>query len=154
KAIELCRATRRLTLADDSGIEVDSLGGTPGVRSARYAGEHATDEENNQKLLRELSTVPWELRTARFRCVLALAEPGAATRPGTGTFGVCEGRLALATRGPSGFGYDPLFVAEGDTLTFAELDAVEKNLRRYRSVAARAMAPLLKNIASKLLSRR
>jgi len=129
-------------LADDSGLEVDALGGAPGVYSARFAAEDAggtansSDAANNAKLLRLLQGVPPEKRAARFRCVLALAAQDRATRLFEGH---CEGRIALAPAGPGGFGYDPLFIPEGCAQSFAELGEEVKNKISHR---ARALAQL------------
>jgi XTP/dITP diphosphohydrolase len=129
-------------LADDSGLEVDALRGAPGVHSARFAagGEAGTanspDAANNAKLLHLLEGVPPEKRAARFRCVLALAAPGQATRLFEGH---CEGRIALVPAGVGGFGYDPLFVPEGCAQSFAELGEEVKNKISHR---ARALARL------------
>jgi XTP/dITP diphosphohydrolase len=138
------------TLADDSGLEVDALGGSPGVRTRRYASEHATDEENNAKLLAELVDLPPERRTARYRCVLAFLDPrvgaGAAPRKRprvvtrSGTF---RGRIATAPRGSSGFGYDPIFEPATEPpggRTVGQLSSGEKNRVSHRAKAARAMA--------------
>jgi XTP/dITP diphosphohydrolase len=136
-------ATGLPTLADDSGIEVDALGGAPGVRTRRYAGDDATDEQNNAKLLAELSGLPPERRRARYVCVLALAIPG---EPLVSVRGECTGRIASAARGSGGFGYDPIFEPEGEPVggrTFGQWSAEEKNEVSHRARAARAMAPLL-----------
>jgi len=129
-------------LADDSGLEVDALGGAPGVHSARFAAADATgtanasDAANNAKLLRLLASVPPEKRTARFRCVLALAVRDKPTH----TFdGNCEGRIALSARGAGGFGYDPLFIPDGFTQSFSEIGESVKNKISHR---ARALAQL------------
>ena len=136
------------TLADDSGLEVDALGGRPGVRTRRYAGESATDEDNNAFLLRELAGVPAEQRTARYRCVLVLAEPqpdgSMRTLEAAGTF---EGRIALEPRGTGGFGYDPVFEPESEPVggrTVAQLSALEKNAVSHRGKAARRMSDSLR----------
>ncbi len=135
-------------LADDSGLEVDALNGAPGLHSARYAAMgtatagNSTDAENNAKLLAALSAVPLERRTARFRCVLALASVAqtVASPNSIPVFdGVCEGRILFAARGSHGFGYDPLFRPEGHEATFAELGAETKNRISHR---ARALAAL------------
>lgn len=135
-------------LADDSGLEVDALNGGPGVHSARYAAlgtataGNSTDAENNAKLLAALSEVPLERRTARFRCVLALAsvaKPAASPHAIPVFDGICEGRILFAARGSHGFGYDPLFLPEAQTATFAELGAETKNRISHR---ARALAAL------------
>lgn len=133
------------TLADDSGIEVDALGGAPGVRTRRYAGEVATDEENNAKLLRALQGMSPESRTARYRCVLAFVEP--ASGPGRPPrvltrSGVFEGRIALDGRGAGGFGYDPIFEPATEPpggRTVAQLSPAEKNRFSHRGRAARAI---------------
>ena len=136
KAVAYARACQAWSLADDSGLEVDRLGGEPGVRSARYAGPKASDQMRNAKLLRALAGVPHERRTARFRCAVALAAPDgsivyAAVR-------ACEGRIALEPRGDQGFGYDPLFIVGADDRTMAELTGDEKNRVSHRGQAARA----------------
>ncbi len=133
KARELCAASGLWTLADDSGLEVDALGGEPGVRSARYAGEPSNAEANNAQLLRALAGVV--NRVARFRCVLALASPDGRTWTVDGR---CEGRIGLAEVGCGGFGYDPLFIPDGQWLTFAELPAAEKNRISHRGAALAA----------------
>ena len=136
------------TLADDSGLEVDALGGRPGVRTRRYASEAATDFENNLFLLRELEGVPPEERGARYRCVLVLAEPQAdgslEQLMAAGTF---EGRIGLAPRGAGGFGYDPIFEPASEPLggrTVGQLSAAEKNQISHRAQAARRMSELLR----------
>ncbi len=135
KARALCAAGGLWTLADDSGLEVDALGGQPGVRSARYAGEPGNTAANNAKLMRALEGV--ENRRARFRCVLALASPAG----GFWTVdGRCEGRIGLAAAGCGGFGYDPLFIPNGYELTFAELPAGDKNRISHRAAALAAAA--------------
>jgi len=132
KALAISRHTGSWALADDSGLEVNALGGEPGVRSARYAGEGATDSDNNSLLLSRLAEVPLAPRSARFRCVLALARGGELIA----TFdGVVEGRLVESLRGSGGFGYDPLFIPEGYDTTFGELPAAIKNAISHRSRA-------------------
>ena len=122
-----------LVMADDSGLEVDALGGAPGVRSARFAGEGATDRKNLELLLTRLSAVvPGMDRTARFRCVIALARNG---EYAASFEGVCEGRIIDKPRGREGFGYDPVFVPQGETQTFAELHAEVKNRLSHRGKA-------------------
>ena len=123
-------------LADDSGIEVDALGGAPGPRSARYAGESADDEENLRKLLRALAEVPPGERTARYRCVAALAWPDGRE---LWADGVCEGAIDLDPRGSGGFGYDPAFVPEGEDRTMAELTDEGKDRISHRGRAFRAL---------------
>ncbi len=124
-------------LADDSGLEVDALNGMPGVRSARYAGEDATDADNNRKLLEELEGVPGAERTARFICSLALIEPGEDEQLFQG---VCKGVIVTEPRGSQGFGYDPLFQPEGYDKTFAELGPSVKDTVSHR---ARALTDLV-----------
>lgn len=136
KAETMARHFHLPVLADDSGLEVEALHGQPGVHSARYAGEKATDEENNAKLLRELSGVPWERRTARFVCVLALAVPGKETQIFRGE---CDGRILREPRGDGGFGYDPLFYLPDLDKTMAELTLEEKNLISHRANALRQL---------------
>lgn len=140
KARTVARFTERTTLADDSGLEVDALDGAPGVRSARYAGEDATDQENIHRLLDALSGIPDADRTARFRCVMAVVVPDG--RAWTEE-GVCEGRIIREPLGESGFGYDPLFVPAGYANTFGELDATIKNRISHRSKALRRIARAL-----------
>jgi XTP/dITP diphosphohydrolase len=145
KARAVCEATGLAALADDSGLEVDALDGRPGVYSARFAGEHSTDEQNNARLLQELSTVQQHARRARFRCVLALACPGSERL--ILTEGSCEGTIACSPRGQAGFGYDPLFIpAELAPRTMAELTADEKNRISHRWRAMRALVPELKSL--------
>jgi XTP/dITP diphosphohydrolase len=123
-------------VADDSGIVVDALDGAPGVHSARYAGAACTDADNNAKLLDDLRRVPDAERTARFVCCCALVVPGSPPRVETG---VVEGRIALACRGPHGFGYDPLFIPNGHAKTFGELGPEIKSAISHR---ARAFAKM------------
>ncbi len=132
KAVALAKHTGLLTIADDSGLEVDALDGRPGVMSARYAGPDATDKENNEKLLAELTGVPEPDRTARFRCAIALATPQKLIAV---VEGVCDGRIAAEERGTEGFGYDPLFVKDDYTRTFAELSLELKNRISHRGLA-------------------
>ena len=144
KAIAYAKALRRTVLADDSGLEVDALGGAPGVHSAYYAGVGTTraerDAANNAKLLRELVGVPDARRTARFVCVLVIARPdGTILAESRGTF---DGVIGLAPRGTNGFGYDPLLVLH-DGRTSAELSSEEKNARSHRGTALRAILPKL-----------
>ncbi len=138
KARHAARATGAAALADDSGLEVDSLGGAPGVYSARYAGEGASDADNNAKLLAALAAVP-EPRRARYRAVLVLLR-GADDPAPLVAEGCWEGRIALAPRGGGGFGYDPLFLPGDGALTAAELAPAEKNRVSHRG---RALAALL-----------
>ncbi|QBG47912.1 XTP/dITP diphosphatase [Verrucomicrobia bacterium S94] len=133
KAVEIALATGCWALADDSGLEVDALGGAPGVYSARYAGEPCSYEKNNARLLRELNGQ--NERSARFRTVIALSDPSGKVETVSGK---CEGRIIEQQRGRNGFGYDPLFVPEGYDETFAELDASVKNSISHRANALKA----------------
>ncbi len=132
KALTIARFTKRLTLADDSGLEVEALAGAPGVYSARYSGENATYETNNQKLLAELAGLPPERRTARFICSVAVADPG-------GVIGIVEGeypgRIIEEPRGSNGFGYDPVFFSPEYGKTLAEMDPKVKNRISHRARA-------------------
>ncbi len=139
KALHYSRLSGMPTLADDSGIEVDALDGRPGVRTRRYAGPTATDEENNIKLLGELSGLEPQARTARYQCFLVLVEEGAVVETARGTF---EGRVALESRGDGGFGYDPIFEPDFEPIggrTVGEMPIEEKNEVSHRAKAARAM---------------
>jgi XTP/dITP diphosphohydrolase len=129
-------------LADDSGIEVDALGGWPGVYSARYAGEGATDRANLEKLLDELLGTSPEKRTARYRCVIVLAHSANDAEPLV-ALGTWEGRILTAPQGTGGFGYDPIFQPAGMTVTAAELSAAEKNVHSHRGQALRALVEQL-----------
>ena len=140
KAKAVARATGMPSISDDSGLEVDALRGAPGVYSARYSGEGANDERNNQKLLSELADVPDEKRGARFRTVITCAFPDG------GHFqveGICEGRMLRSPEGDNGFGYDPLFYYEPFGKTFAALSADEKNSVSHRGKAMRKLAAVL-----------
>lgn len=139
KARHYAQHTGCLALADDSGLEVDALQGRPGVHSARYAGDAANDEMNNNKLLEALRDVPAEQRTARFRCVLAVAAPDGRCVTAEG---ICAGTIAFAPRGGQGFGYDPLFLLP-DGRTMAELSVTEKNVISHRGQALKKLAELL-----------
>jgi XTP/dITP diphosphohydrolase len=153
KATTVAEATMMLTLADDSGLEVDALGGRPGVRSARFAHDRATDAENNAALLAALGEVETDQRHGRFRCVLALVDPFA--RPGSPPFlteGTCEGAIATGPRGSAGFGYDPLFIVPGSGKTMAELSDAEKNTISHRAIAVRAMRPILTKLSEDRLN--
>lgn len=134
KALVVAEKLKLWTLADDSGLEVDFLDGAPGVYSARFAGPHGDDRKNNEKLLNLLTGVPWDQRTARFRCVLAFASPDGQLWT---TEGECAGLIALEPRGVGGFGYDPLFYLPERGLTMAELPEEEKNRISHRAVAMR-----------------
>lgn len=140
KARKVAEATGLLTLADDSGLQVDALDGLPGVRSARFAGEHATDLDNNAELLRRLAEFEDGSLSARFRCAMALFDP--VTQRLRLSDGTCEGHITRVARGSKGFGYDPLFVvAAYGNRTLAELALPEKNRVSHRGQAMRAMLP-------------
>lgn len=141
KATEYARRSGLLTLADDSGLEVDALGGEPGPRSARYAGQGVSDEERNRFLLKKLERVPGERRTARFRCVIAVATPEGGVRTAEGT---CEGIVAREPRGSNGFGYDPIFSIPSLGRHMAELALDQKNRVSHRGKAMAAARALVK----------
>ncbi|CUS99548.1 RdgB/HAM1 family non-canonical purine NTP pyrophosphatase [Candidatus Chrysopegis kryptomonas] len=133
------------SVADDSGIEVDFLNGEPGVISAVYAGENATDDENNRKLLKLLEGVPIENRTARFRCVIVYVDGDVEK-----IFeGVTEGKVIFEPRGDGGFGYDPLFVPDGFDLTFAQMPKDLKNRISHRAKAIKKFAEFISEILQK-----
>ena len=140
KADAAVRLTGLPAIADDTALEVDALGGAPGVRSARFAGEEATDAENVALLLELLREVPHGRRAARFRTLCVARFPDGSERTGEG---VLEGTIALAPRGSGGFGYDPVFEVAGTGHTLAELDADAKNAISHRARAARALAGVL-----------
>jgi XTP/dITP diphosphohydrolase len=142
KAVALAQASGLLTLADDSGLEVDVLGGEPGVRSSRYAGAGADDPRRRAFLLEKLSGVP-SPRKARFVCVIAIAAPGGEVMYAGGE---CRGEITMAERGTNGFGYDPIFQLEGRPVTMAELPSEEKNRVSHRARAAQAALPILRKI--------
>jgi XTP/dITP diphosphohydrolase len=133
KARAAARATGRIALSDDTGLEVDAIGGDPGVYSARFAGEHATFDDNNRLLLERLRGIHGVNRRARFRCVFVLADLEGKEVSAEGRL---EGFIETAPRGTRGFGYDPLFVPEGTSRTLAELSAAEKNAISHRARAA------------------
>jgi len=143
KARTIARYTGLTALADDSGLEVDALDGAPGVRSARYAGTGASDQDNIHRLLDALDGIPDDDRTARFRCVMAVAVPDGRTWTAEG---VCGGRIIRKPRGESGFGYDPLFVPVGYESTFGELDPAVKNRISHRAAALRQIVELLQEL--------
>ncbi len=135
KALAYSRLSGLLTLADDSGLEVDALDGAPGIYSARYAP--GDDHDRVTALLSHLRDVPWEQRTARFRCVIVVADP--ADGPLVQAEGVCEGRIAFAPAGEGGFGYDPVFYLEEYGCTLAQLSEAEKNRISHRGRAVAAL---------------
>jgi XTP/dITP diphosphohydrolase len=145
KALAASRQLAALVIADDSGLEVDALGGAPGIYSARYAGANATERDKIDKLFRELAQVraTQDGRRAQFRCVVALARNGNLL----GTFeGIVEGRIANEVRGDYGFGYDPIFIPEGFEQTFGELPTEVKNTISHRARAIRALAVRLRRL--------
>jgi XTP/dITP diphosphohydrolase len=141
KAAEAARAAGLWTVADDSGLAVDALGGAPGVLSARYAGAHGDDRANNAKLLEALAETPDERRGAAFLCALALADPTGAIR--FETIAACRGRILREGRGRNGFGYDPLFLIPEYHRTFGELSALVKHQLSHRSRAFARLRPVL-----------
>lgn len=141
KATTYAKLTGRLTLADDSGLQVDALDGRPGVYTARYGGAGLTSAERYQLLLQNIGDVPWEGRTARFRCVVALANPDGLIAT---TEGVCEGMIAFEPAGEGGFGYDPVFYVVDKERTMAQLPAQVKHLISHRGRAVAAMVPTLR----------
>lgn len=143
KAHAAAEKTGYISLADDSGLEVDALGGAPGVYSARYAGEPKDDERNNDKLLEALQDVPDEKRTGRFRCALVIVTPEGQEFL---TEGTVEGRILHARRGQEGFGYDPLFFVSDFGRTMAELTMSQKNKISHRAQAMQKAIPILKNL--------
>src|SRR5256714_2821662 len=146
KASGYARQAAVLTLADDSGLIVDALDGAPGVHSARYAGEGASDGERTEKLLRALAEVPPSQRGARFVSVIAIAQnEGKIVNM---SFGECKGAISREPRGYGGFGYDPIFIPEGFTLTFAQLEAAEKNRISHRARALSKVAGFLRALTA------
>ncbi|HBQ85831.1 MAG TPA: non-canonical purine NTP pyrophosphatase [Syntrophomonas sp.] len=132
-----------ITLADDSGLVVDALDGAPGIYSARFAGENATDQDNNLKLMKLLQEVEIPLRTARFVCMIAICTPQGKTFTVEGR---CEGRIGLTPRGQGGFGYDPLFIPEGYDQSFAELGEAVKNRISHRARALQEARKVLQEV--------
>ena len=147
KATEQAQHLGRWVLADDSGLEVDALGGAPGVYSARYAGPQATDEDNNRRLLEELGDLPLERRTARYVCCVAVADPSGAVR--AESHDVCRGRIRFEPIGTNGFGYDPLFEVVEYHRTFGELGPTVKRVLSHRSRALRAILPQILALSSR-----
>ncbi|NKQ37441.1 MAG: XTP/dITP diphosphatase [Chloroflexi bacterium] len=144
KARAYAGETGLLTLADDSGLEVDALGGEPGIYTARYGGAGLTHEARYQLLLRNMADVPLPERTARFRCVIALAGPDGALLGVSD--GVCEGLIGETAVGDHGFGYDPVFYLPERGLTMAQLDSAEKHQISHRGQALQAIEPLLREV--------
>ncbi|MGC8754389.1 MAG: XTP/dITP diphosphatase [Thermosulfidibacteraceae bacterium] len=144
KALFVAKKTGLPALADDSGLEVDVLGGRPGVKSARFGGPGLTDGERNEKLLALLKNVPLKDRTARFKCVMVLVVPPDFER--YVTYGVCEGVIVDKPRGTFGFGYDPIFYLPKFGKTMAELTTEEKNAMSHRGKALRTMKEIIKEV--------
>ncbi len=140
KSHAVAAALGKPALADDSGIEVDALGGKPGPRSARFAGEDATDEQNLRALMQAVAGIPGSGRSARYRCVATIAWPDGRELHAEG---VCEGNLIGKRRGAGGFGYDPIFVPAGWDQTMSELSAEQKDRISHRGRAFRALGDLL-----------
>lgn len=143
KAEQIAQQLSTPVLADDSGLEIDALGGKPGIFSARYAGEPTDDRANNSKVLSQLKGVPTNERTARFVCVLALAIPEQDTVFRTG---FCEGKITTEPKGQHGFGYDPIFIPDGYSKTMAELTAEEKNRISHRSKAMKKLGQFFETL--------
>lgn len=141
KAKHAAAAAGAAAVADDSGLEVEALGGEPGIKSARYLGAEASDEDRCRKILDLLEGVPEHRRRARFRCAAAYAEPGGEVLLAEGG---CQGRIARGPRGAGGFGYDPIFVPDGDTRTTAELTVEQKHAISHRGRAFRLLARLIR----------
>jgi len=141
------QASGLVTVADDTGLYVDALGGRPGIYPARYGGPGLTPKDRRQKLLGELEGIPAEKRTARFVCVIAVANPQSGEL--THVRGVCEGQIALTEdESDGGFGYDPVFIPQGYTSTFSSIPLAEKNRISHRGLAAAMMIPILQRMAA------
>ena len=143
KATADAKLSQLITLADDSGLEVDALGGKPGIHSARFAGEGATDADKVRILLAELTGIPWERRTAHFKCVIAIATPEGRVEL---CHGECHGMIALEAKGENGFGYDPVFYLPEMGKTMAELSLETKNRISHRAQAARKAQQVLRRL--------
>lgn len=144
KAVVVARIVGKLCLADDSGLEVDSLGGKPGIYSARFAGSEATDRENNIKLLKLMQKVPLALRSAQFNCCIAIANPAGKVDT---VSAICRGAIVFSERGTAGFGYDPLFVPNNYDKTFAQLGLDIKNKLSHRARALEKAKLVLEKIS-------
>jgi XTP/dITP diphosphohydrolase len=140
KAAEISKATGEIVLADDSGLTVEALGGRPGVYSARFAGEKASDPENNELLLKLMQDVPLEKRRAAFKCVVTLYYPDGRYVQAEGT---CPGRIGFEPKGEGGFGYDPLFILDAFGKTMAELAPEQKNAVSHRGLALKKLREML-----------
>jgi XTP/dITP diphosphohydrolase len=153
KAKAAAEAALMVTLAEDSGLEVDALAGRPGIRSARFAKEGATDAENNAVLLKALEEIEDDQRTARFRCVAVLIDPWSDTEPREFIAeGRCEGMIARKSSGAGGFGYDPLFIVKGYGRTMAELTEEEKNVVSHRARAITALRPAIEALIARRIA--
>lgn len=141
KASQQAVHLKRWVLADDSGLEVDALGGKPGIYSARFAGPSATDDDNNRRLLEELGSLPLERRSAHYVCHVTVADPTGAVR--AESHDICRGRIRVAAAGTNGFGYDPYFELVEYHRTFGELGSTVKRVLSHRSRALRAILPQL-----------
>jgi len=143
KARAIARKTGRIAVSDDSGLEVKFLNGEPGVYSARFTGENATDRDNTRRVLKLLEDVPWEERDARFVCVICASDPKGRCVSATG---ICEGKIGFEMRGTHGFGYDPIFVPNGQTLTMAEMEPDQKNRISHRAMAMNSFRDTLEDL--------
>ncbi len=146
KALTYARLSGLLTLADDSGLEVDALGGEPGVRSARFGGPKASDSDRIAKLLEMMEDIPPAERGAQFRCVIAISTPQGEVHTAEG---VCRGQIAYAPRGMHGFGYDPIFYIPGLRMTLAEAEPEIKNRISHRARAVEAIKPILRELIAR-----
>jgi XTP/dITP diphosphohydrolase len=146
KAVFYARSSGLITVADDSGLEADALGGEPGIHSARYAGKGASDRDRIVYLLSKLKKIPWEERTARFRCVIAVATPDGMLETCEGE---CQGLIAFEAKGENGFGYDPIFYLPEFDKTMAELPLEIKNQISHRARAAQKACWVLERFADK-----
>ncbi len=149
KATTYAKISNLITLADDSGLEIEALGGEPGPLSARYAGGGASDKERIELILAKLADIPWRRRKARFRCVIAIATPTGETKLCKGE---CQGIIAFEPKGEQGFGYDPIFYLPQKGKTMAELSLKEKNKISHRGKAAREAKQVLKRLISEISS--
>lgn len=140
KAYEIMKLTGKITIADDSGLEVDALDGAPGVHSARFAGEDASDEDNNRKLMESLENVPYEKRTARYVCVITMVFLDGKKLVARGE---CGGHIGKEASGSNGFGYDPYFIPKGYDKSFGNFDITDKNRISHRAKALEKLANLL-----------
>lgn len=146
KAYEIMKLCGKITIADDSGLEVDCLDGAPGVYSARFAGEDGNDQANNDKLKELIRDVPYEERTGRFVSVITMVWPDGEKLVARGEV---EGHIVLEERGPNGFGYDPLFIPQGYSITFGEFEPGEKNKISHRANALKELKRLLEERSGK-----